>query len=430
MTDPVSVGQEGHVFERTAIAKWFQIRDTNPVTNTRLGSKNLTPCIPVQKRIQEFREAVTRLGGADKLPAAATPWPLSLALVAPYPSAPRAFGAPVTEGSAISRSFPWAAPIRTRREALKQLRNCRGDARSYTAVLETYVQSEYCSIDAKYRRAEPNSSECPGTPPSTRERRPVAEYKHVMHKLERLSGRLLADNPQARCAWEASLKPVRRQVYESLCRERYLVRFFAHEDRMQMPELDGLDHRSNDSEWVYDSVRSVSATGALSDAAVGSLQQVKTVFLVDDRFSMERSGHSGWTVDPADSEIRWGRMRRLLAQVAPLVAEFDPKGVDIHFMNSGVNVTGVQCGEQIVELFSRVEPPGEPCLTKPMQYFLDAYMSALCYDRGLKPLNLVVFTDNPKEPWSIQASLAEMIRSGCTPHQLSVGFVRVSSASA
>eukprot|EP00243_Klebsormidium_subtile_P007381 TRINITY_DN3279_c0_g2_i1.p1 TRINITY_DN3279_c0_g2~~TRINITY_DN3279_c0_g2_i1.p1 ORF type:complete len:234 (+),score=9.47 TRINITY_DN3279_c0_g2_i1:53-703(+) len=159
---------------------------------------------------------------------------------------------------------------------------------------------------------------------------------------------------------------------------------------------------------------------------------------------MAGSGSSGSPADPAHTASRWEQVRRLLAQVAPRVAEFDPRGVDIYFVGSCVKAIGARCGEQIMELFSRVEPRGTPArLTTHMQEWLEAYVSAVRYDRGLRPLNLVVFTDYPKDTrvvssfryevpetypedtFSIQASVMKLLRRGCTPHQLSIEFVRV-----
>lgn len=366
MADPVSVAQEGHVFDRAAIANWFQTHDTNPVTNTRLARTELTPCIPVRKRINNFRDAVTRLGGGDKLPGASiapvaqklqpktyTPPEQQRVALASREIQPAARNA--REGSAEVRFTPLQTSIPTRREALKVLRKCPVDSGNYMALIGTYLQSKKRNVagrtvvSTEYQYSD----------------KAIAAYNHVMHKLERLGGPFLAGKttpPGARAAWEAALKPFRRQLYDSLCRRLPSVLCFARNipgGRMQMPELDDWSLGLKSNSWFGGLAFPAAAAyaGALSESAVECLQQVQTVFLIDDSGSMALAGHSSWAADPdyrARAESRWQQVRALLAQVAPLVTRHDPKGIDVHFLNSAVKGTGLRSAEQVMALFAQV----------------------------------------------------------------------------
>jgi len=55
MEDPVFTA-DGHTYERVAISRWLESRNTSPLTNARLATRTLTPNIVLKKLIREFKE--------------------------------------------------------------------------------------------------------------------------------------------------------------------------------------------------------------------------------------------------------------------------------------------------------------------------------------------------------------------------------------
>ena len=56
MRDPV-VTQAGQTYERSTISRWLEGHDTDPITNTRLASKQLIPVVVLRNLIAEWSEA-------------------------------------------------------------------------------------------------------------------------------------------------------------------------------------------------------------------------------------------------------------------------------------------------------------------------------------------------------------------------------------
>ena len=56
MRDPV-VTQAGQTYERSTISRWLEDHDTDPITNTRLASKQLIPVVVLRNLIAEWSEA-------------------------------------------------------------------------------------------------------------------------------------------------------------------------------------------------------------------------------------------------------------------------------------------------------------------------------------------------------------------------------------
>jgi hypothetical protein len=53
MKDPV-MATDGHVYERSAIEKWFRQHDTSPLTNWKIEDKKLIPWYPLKSAIDEY----------------------------------------------------------------------------------------------------------------------------------------------------------------------------------------------------------------------------------------------------------------------------------------------------------------------------------------------------------------------------------------
>ena len=53
MSDPVS-GNEGEVFERSAIVEWLLNNNTSPITRNPLSIGDLRSCLPIKSMIEEY----------------------------------------------------------------------------------------------------------------------------------------------------------------------------------------------------------------------------------------------------------------------------------------------------------------------------------------------------------------------------------------
>ena len=55
MEDPV-IADDGFTYERKAIAKWFNIKKTSPMTNEPIGDERLVPNRTIKSQIIKFKE--------------------------------------------------------------------------------------------------------------------------------------------------------------------------------------------------------------------------------------------------------------------------------------------------------------------------------------------------------------------------------------
>ena len=55
MADPV-LAKDGYTYERSAIESWFRTRNTSPMTNAALPSKELLPNHTLRSAIMEARQ--------------------------------------------------------------------------------------------------------------------------------------------------------------------------------------------------------------------------------------------------------------------------------------------------------------------------------------------------------------------------------------
>ena len=167
-------------------------------------------------------------------------------------------------------------------------------------------------------------------------------------------------------------------------------------------------------------------SGRRPDPAIPLLSQVHTVLLIDDSGSMANPSNARW--GPRGS--RWDQVRDLLRDLAPIITQYDPQGIDLHFLNHSNAQQGLQSSQDVQDIFSRVRPGGGTPLGMRINTILDAYMSSLRYERDLKPLNLVVITDGKAGDERILfAALEEHVSSitqrGHPPHQMGIEFLQV-----
>ena len=56
MVEPV-ITQDGFMYEKYAILKWFQSHDTSPISNIKLNNKSITPCLAIKEQCKDIIEA-------------------------------------------------------------------------------------------------------------------------------------------------------------------------------------------------------------------------------------------------------------------------------------------------------------------------------------------------------------------------------------
>jgi len=264
-------------------------------------------------------------------------------------------------------------------------------------------------------------------------------YNHVMHKLETLSAEVLNHIHQKhRDDWVHALGPFRRQMFGELYNQNHLVRAFAREIQgfpQRLPDLDGWAL----GEKTYSAFSGMSGRLAIQPRNVSAplelLRRVRTVILVDDSGSMYGDGHTSWadggsTVAYGNRESRWQQARRILASVAPQIAQYSPLGLDIHFLNRPNFYVNLRTSAEVEHAFDEGSPNNGTPTGQRMNDILDAYMSTLRYERSLMPLNLMVITDGEAEDretlhWAIEEHVTKIMHRGYQAHQFGIEFVQV-----
>jgi hypothetical protein len=274
--------------------------------------------------------------------------------------------------------------------------------------------------------------------PYKRSKLEVQMYNHLMHKLETLSADVVGKHKKLYNVWVQALGPHRRRVFADLYNENALVRSFCKEmadGPMALPQLDGwalgIEHNPFFSHRASSRPLRVNASTEL-------LAQVRTVALVDDSGSMRDSGHMSWNSNPdyrnvgygGSSESRWEQARRTLAEVAPLVSERNPHGVDIHFLNRTDFYLGLRTTLDVEVAFDKGYPGGGTLTGQRINDILDSYMCTLRYNRTLMPLNLIVLTDGESQDedhlhWAIEEHVTKIVQRGYPAHQFGIEFVQV-----
>ncbi|TPX54014.1 hypothetical protein CcCBS67573_g09629, partial [Chytriomyces confervae] len=128
---------------------------------------------------------------------------------------------------------------------------------------------------------------------------------------------------------------------------------------------------------------------------------------------------------------RWVHVRSLLSHMTQTIAQHDPRGVDLLFLNNHSVHSGIRHGEWIQAVFDNVAPPtGGTPTGRTMHEILDAYMSTLRYDSTFKALNIVVFTDGKANDfyvlkYTIRHHIQILNRRGHLGHQLGIEFIQV-----
>jgi hypothetical protein len=87
----------------------------------------------------------------------------------------------------------------------------------------------------------------------------------------------------------------------------------------------------------------------------GRLALFDTVFVIDDTGSMQLAADSNEAATP-DMKTRWGVLTKSMRYIGNIAAEYDPDGVDIHFlMSTGLSQSNVKSGQEVLNLLAQVD---------------------------------------------------------------------------
>src|SRR5579862_5559159 len=80
-----------------------------------------------------------------------------------------------------------------------------------------------------------------------------------------------------------------------------------------------------------------------------------TIFVIDDTRSMQVAAKSN---EPASSDwkTRWNVLTQSMWNIGNIAAEYDPDGVDIHFLiSTHLNNTNIRSGQEVLNLLAQVD---------------------------------------------------------------------------
>ncbi|KAI9764705.1 MAG: hypothetical protein M1840_008097 [Geoglossum simile] len=97
------------------------------------------------------------------------------------------------------------------------------------------------------------------------------------------------------------------------------------------------------------------APGTDDNKGFGRLALFDTIFVIDDTGSMQVAANSNEPAGP-DRKTRWNILTQSMQYIGNIAADYDPDGVDIHFLVSGhLNKTNIKSGQEVLNLLSRVD---------------------------------------------------------------------------
>ncbi|KAF9355366.1 hypothetical protein BGX26_006646 [Mortierella sp. AD094] len=325
---------------------------------------------------------------------------------------------------------PTSTNLKTESQAIAAVMSAR-TVSELNSVLGTYLAQKTMNISGRIGRNSTFGEYAYSRPE-------VCIYNHLMHKLEILSRDVLGKN-YSRDLWSESINLFRRQLFSDLYNRNDMVQAFAlgiNGGYLQCPDFNewtlGIKTFPRFTIGIGNRVRTrVPNWGA--DRSL--LSQVHTVFLIDDSGSMLSPGHTSWN-SRADysygygNKNRWQQVRELLEGMATIVTQQDPQGVDILFLNNSSINQGIRSAQEVSRIFDRTRPGGATYTGRRVNDIMDGYMSTLRYDRSLKPLNLVVFTDGESSDeemlhWAIEEHVTKIVQRGFVAHQLGIEFIQV-----
>lgn len=169
-----------------------------------------------------------------------------------------------------------------------------------------------------------------------------------MHKLETLSAQVLTSKPSLKPLGMQAINPFRRQLFSTLYASNKYVQAFAGglpKVRFEIPSMD---------DWSLGHPECTIPTFATLNPNRPMLSQVHTALLVNDGALMNQPS----TANRGDAGFCWHQAQMLVHELAPIVTQYDPQGVDLHFLNHKNLRQGLQTSQDVQAVFSRVRPTG------------------------------------------------------------------------
>ncbi len=123
----------------------------------------------------------------------------------------------------------------------------------------------------------------------------------------------------------------------------------------------------------------------------------------EDRFSILESYDTVFLVDDSPSMLgkRWDLVKRILTYSLALATQYDPDGIDIHFLNNKTaNVNNIKDQAIAVEIHRQITLRGSTPILDQLSRHLNDYLRRFksAQDFNFKGYNLIVLTDGEPDP--------------------------------
>jgi hypothetical protein len=97
------------------------------------------------------------------------------------------------------------------------------------------------------------------------------------------------------------------------------------------------------------------APGTDDNKGFSRLALFDTIFVIDDTGSMQVAADSNEPAGP-DRKTRWDVLTQSMQYIGNIAAEYDPDGVDIHFLiSTHLNKTNIGSGQEVLNLLTQVD---------------------------------------------------------------------------
>lgn len=97
------------------------------------------------------------------------------------------------------------------------------------------------------------------------------------------------------------------------------------------------------------------SSGRDDNTGFARLALFDTVFVIDDTGSMQMAANSNEAASPG-IKTRWRVLTNSMQFIGNIAAEYDPDGVDVHFlMSAHLNQTNIKSGQEVLNLLAQVD---------------------------------------------------------------------------
>ncbi|KAK7034646.1 hypothetical protein VNI00_012288 [Paramarasmius palmivorus] len=144
------------------------------------------------------------------------------------------------------------------------------------------------------------------------------------------------------------------------------------------------------------------SSSKVSEDLLQQLKSFDTVIILDDSGSMQGSRWKQVRGRPTMLNRNWTdilQAGKALTKLAPLAAEYDDDGVELHFLNHAEVYGSLTSKSQVEEIFNSVVPFGGTPIGRKLRGLLGDYIARYEKDENIKPVIFLLITDGaPTDP--------------------------------